>query len=81
MDVFLKLTRERIRYYLNEITYLIGKGDSIIEFCILPIMDKSFNIDRFTEKELQIIADRMKEIVNMLKNFEKSLEKLNLYTN
>lgn len=69
MNVFLKIAKEKYKNYFEEVMYLIGKGHSITEFCLLPITDKSFKIDKYTKNELQKIVNSLDEITKMLENF------------
>ncbi|MBO5385451.1 hypothetical protein J6A64_03970 [bacterium] len=72
--MFLRIAKEQMEYYKENVTSLIYKGDSIIEFCATPIFNKSMKISNYKKQELQkiirkteIITKTLRELVEIIK--------------
>ena len=72
--MFLKIAKEQMKYYKENVTSLIYKGDSIIEFCTTPIFNKSIKISNYKKQELkkiirktEIITKTLRELVEIIK--------------
>ncbi len=78
MSVFLEIAQEKLKDYIEEIMYLLGKGHGMTEFCLLPIMDKSFHIDEITKKKLQKIVNCFDDITKTIEQLKTKLDKINI---
>lgn len=65
--MFLKIAKEQTNYYKENVQALIYKGNSIIEFCETPILDKNIKISKYKKRELEKIINEIAQITKSLK--------------
>lgn len=66
----LKIAKEDYKYYVDQVMYLVGKGHGIIEFCRIPVMNKSFKVNKKTKDELRKIEENIRELTDFLEKFK-----------
>lgn len=73
--MFIRVTKEQLRLYEEEVATLIHKGNSIIEFAATPLLDKVIKINDLQRKELKNIIKKVDKIVNTLGEIQDILTK------
>lgn len=74
--MFIKVTKEQLRLFEEEVLTLIHKGNSIIEFASTPLLDKVIKINDLQRKELKNIIKKVNKINNTLEQIQDILTKL-----
>lgn len=74
--IFIKVTKEQLRLFEEEVLTLIHKGNSIIEFASTPLLDKVIKINDLQRKELKNIIKKVNKINNTLEQIQDILTKL-----
>lgn len=64
--MFLKIAKEQCKYYNEDIIALLHKGNSIIEFCSTPLLDKKIKLTKYKKQKLQKIIKNIEYITNTL---------------
>ena len=67
MDSIEELILEQKNNYKQSLMYLIGKGDSIIEFATTPLFLNEFECNDIDRKRINRIIKKMEGYVNDLK--------------
>lgn len=73
--MFLKIAKEQTHYYKENLKSLVYKGDSIVEFCLTPIFDKSIRISNYKKQELKKIISAVEKTTKTLKEILELYEK------
>lgn len=79
--MFYEITKIQLKLYEEELMYLTGKTDSIIEFCSTPLLSKGFSLSDEEKKNLNDIITTLKNIsqkLNGIKQDIQSLDNINL---
>ena len=74
--MFIKVTKEQLRLFEEEVLTLIHKGNSIIEFASTPLLDKVIKINDLQRKELKNIIKKVNKINNTLEQIQDFMSKL-----
>lgn len=64
--MFLKIAKEQYNYYHEDIVALLHKGNSILEFCYTPLLDKSMKITKYKKQKLKEIIKNVSNITETL---------------
>lgn len=79
--MFYEITKIQLKLYEEELMYLAGKTDSIIEFCSTPLICSGFTLKEKEKKNLEEITILLKNISKKLYSIKQdieSLDKINL---
>ena len=68
MEIFLSVAMEQLGYLLEEVSYLQGKANNIIEFCETPIFH-NMKLNDMDKIKLKKIIERAEIISGMLTEF------------
>lgn len=66
MSAILKISRENLKSYEDELSYLLACGNTIIEFCLLARIEYENNKNNLENIKLKKYLKRMKNIINTL---------------
>ncbi len=77
MSVFLDIAKEQYEYYQENVFYLIAKGDTIMEFCLTPIIN-NMNVSKKEKEKLQEIVDTVNQIKQQLVNIKEKIDGINI---
>lgn len=68
MGIFVDVATEQLGYLLEEVSYLKGKANNIIEFCETPILH-NMQLNDTDKIKLKRIIDRAETVSGMLTKF------------
>lgn len=66
MSAILKISRENLKSYEDELLYLLASGNTILEFCLLAQIEYENNKNDLENIKLKKYLKRMKNITNAL---------------
>lgn len=66
MSAILKISREYLKSYEDELLYLLASGNAILEFCLLAQIEYENNKNDLENIKLKKYLKRMKNIANTL---------------
>ncbi len=65
--MFLKVAREQIKYFEDEVNRLNVKADSILEFCNTRLKFELISCTPYEKQQLKKMIKRVEDILKMLK--------------
>ena len=73
--MFIQVTKEQLRLFEEEVSTLIHKGNSIIEFASTPLFDKVIKVNDLQRKEIKNIIKKVNKINSTLEQIQDILAK------
>lgn len=74
--MFLKITKLQLKICEEEVINLLGKCNTIIEFCATPILCKGFKLARKDRKELEHIIEKLTIITQKINEIKNDIQSL-----
>ena len=66
MSTILKLSREKLKLYEDELQYLLANGNAILEFCLLAQIEYKHNKNDIQNIKLKKYSKRIRKITDKL---------------